>query len=55
MANEEAKYYECIKVCLLATVNGMPPQIAVEFGRKTLVSEMRPSFYELEECVRGVR
>ena len=55
MVNEEGKYYECIKVCILATVNGMPPQIAVEFGRKTLMSDVRPSFYELEECVRGVR
>ena len=54
-ANEEAKYYECMKVCILATINGMPPQIAVEFGRKTLLSDVRPSFYELEECVRGVK
>jgi len=55
IANEEAKFYECIKVCILATINGMPPQIAVEFGRKTLLSDVRPSFYELEECVRGVK
>lgn len=55
LANEEAKFYECMKVCILATVNGMPPQIAVEFGRKTLLSEVRPSFYELEQCVKGAR
>jgi len=55
LSNEEAKYYECMKVCILATINGMPPQIAVEFGRKTLLSDVRPSFYELEECVRGVK
>ena len=55
MANEEAKFYECMKVCILATINGMPPQIAVEFGRKTLYSDVRPSFYELEECVKGIR
>ncbi|MBV1907839.1 MAG: flagellar motor stator protein MotA [Kangiellaceae bacterium] len=55
MANEEAKFYECMKVCILATVNGMPPQIAVEFGRKTLFSDVRPNFYELEQCVKGSR
>lgn len=55
MANDEAKFYECMKVCILASINGMPPQIAVEFGRKTLVSNIRPSFYELEECVRGYK
>lgn len=53
MANDEAKFYECMKVCILATINGMPPQIAVEFGRKTLFSGVRPSFYELEQCVKG--
>ena len=52
---EESKFYECMKVCLLASVNGMPPQIAVEFGRKTLYAEVRPDFYELEECVKGLR
>ncbi len=52
---EEAKFYECMKTCILATVNGMPPQIAVEFGRKTLFSDVRPDFYELEACVKGVR
>ena len=52
---EEIKFYECMKTCLLATVNGMPPQVAVEFGRKTLYSDVRPSFYELEECVKGIR
>jgi len=52
---EESKFYECMKTCILATVNGMPPQIAVEFGRKTLYSHVRPDFYELEECVKGVR
>lgn len=51
----ESKFYQCMKVCILATINGMPPQIAVEFGRKTLYSEERPSFYELEECVKGLR
>lgn len=55
MASEEAKFFECMKVCILATINGMPPQIAVEFGRKTLYSKVRPSFYELEQCVKGIR
>ena len=53
MANQEFKFYECMKVCIIANLNGMPPQIAVEFGRKTLTSDVRPSFYELEEMVKG--
>ncbi|WP_444997326.1 flagellar motor stator protein MotA [Aliikangiella sp. IMCC44359] len=54
-AFDESKFYECMKTCILASVNGMPPQVAVEFGRKTLPSDIRPNFYELEECVKGIR
>ncbi len=50
---EEAKFYEVIKVSLLACVSGAPPQVAVEFGRKVLFHADRPSFQELEKRVRG--
>ena len=50
---EEGKFYQCIKVSLLACVSGAPPQIAIEFGRKVLYSTERPSFIELEKRVRG--
>lgn len=49
---EEGKFYECIKICILATLNGYNPQIAVEFGRKCLLSSVRPSFSELEAHVK---
>lgn len=50
---EEAKYLECIKICIMATLNGYTPQIAVEFGRKALYSNVRPGFLELEEHVKS--
>lgn len=50
-----AKVLECIKVTLLASLNGYPPPLAVEFGRKVLYSSVRPSFHELEEHVRQAR
>lgn len=50
---EEMKIYQCIKVSILATLNGVPPQVAVEFGRKTLFDKERPSFQELEQRVRS--
>jgi chemotaxis protein MotA len=53
LLDEEAKLFQCIKVCLLATLNGYAPQIAVEFGRKTLYSHLRPGFQELEDFVKG--
>jgi len=49
------KILECIKVTLLASMNGYPPPLAVEFGRKVLYSNVRPSFGELEAHVREAR
>ncbi|RKR06064.1 chemotaxis protein MotA [Kushneria sinocarnis] len=52
---EVEKMLQCIKVTLLANLNGYAPPISVEFGRKALFSSERPSFNELEEHVRSVR
>jgi chemotaxis protein MotA len=52
---ESTKVFQCIKVTILASLNGYAPAIAVEFGRKVLFSTERPSFTELEEHVRRVK
>ena len=54
-SSQQMKMMECIKTTLLSSMNGYAPQIAVEFGRKTLFLADRPSFIELEEHVRQVR
>jgi len=51
--NEGTKMLQCIKVTLLASLNGYAPQVAVEFGRKVLYSTERPSFSELEQEVKS--
>jgi len=52
-AKEEGLILGCAKTCIVATLNGYTPQIAVEFGRKALTSDLKPSFLELEEFVKG--
>ena len=52
-AEEGSKIYQVIKVVLLASMSGYAPQVAVEFGRKVLVSGMRPTFLELEEELKA--
>src|SRR5450830_1437128 len=52
-AKEEINLYEAIKASLVASASGMPPSLAVEFGRKVLYPKHRPSFAELEQAVRG--
>jgi chemotaxis protein MotA len=52
--NEEAsKELQCIKTTLLASMQGYAPAIAIEFGRKVLLSTVRPTFGELESHVKG--
>ena len=53
VAHEEANTYEAIKMTLVASAQGLPPALAVEFGRKSLLPEHRPSFNELEDSVKG--
>ena len=52
---EGLKSLQCVRVTLLASMNGYAPQLAVEFGRKALDLVERPSFIELEEYVRGTK
>lgn len=54
-SSEQIKMLQCIKITLLSYLNGYAPQIAIEFGRKTLYSTERPTFAELEEHVRQVK
>jgi len=50
--DESTKELQCVKVTLLASMQGYAPSIAVEFGRKVLYSTERPSFSELEAHVK---
>lgn len=49
---ESSKMYQCVKVTLLASLNGYAPALAVEFGRKVLYSTERPTFAELEDHIK---
>ncbi|SNS60260.1 chemotaxis protein MotA [Noviherbaspirillum humi] len=53
--HESSKMFQCVKVTLLASLNGYAPALAVEFGRKVLFSTERPSFSELEEHIKQAK
>jgi chemotaxis protein MotA len=44
----ESKYYLSLKAGLLSHISGQPPVMAVEFARKALMSDVRPTFAEVE-------
>jgi len=53
--HESTKIYQCVKVTLLASLNGYAPALSIEFGRKVLFSTERPTFLELEEHVKQAK
>ncbi|MFL6550097.1 MAG: flagellar motor stator protein MotA [Povalibacter sp.] len=52
MARDETQFYMTIKTCILGFLQGHPPQVAIEFGRKSTPGELRPSFKDLEAQLR---
>ena len=50
---EKMRYLETIKACVVAYAKGNPPIIAVEIARRTIFSDERPTFGELENFMRG--
>ncbi|MCP4631944.1 MAG: flagellar motor stator protein MotA [candidate division Zixibacteria bacterium] len=48
----KARYYVCMKQAMLGFFKGMAPSIAVELGRRSIYSDVRPSFLELEQACR---
>ncbi len=49
----DVRYLETIKAAVVAYAKGNPPIVAVEIARRTIFSESRPTFSELEKFLRG--
>lgn len=49
----EVRYLVTIKSAIVAYAKGNPPIVAVEIARRTIFSDARPSFAELEAYLRG--
>lgn len=47
----DSSYLNCIKTAIIGHMQGYAPQISVEFARKSLPSEFRPTFAEVEEML----
>jgi chemotaxis protein MotA len=52
-AGEGQEYLNVIKVALISFVTSPSPQMAVEFGRRVVPQELRPSFVELEQLIKS--
>ena len=50
----ESKYMQCLKIGLLAHLQGFAPSISIEYSRKALLSDVRPTFTEVEEATQAL-
>jgi chemotaxis protein MotA len=53
MADAELDYLRCLRQGVIAFVKGSAPVLAVEFARRSISGDFRPSFKELEVACRG--
>lgn len=49
--NEDGQFFNIIKIVLVSQLQGNPPQISVELGRRNVPSHLMPTFVELEEAI----
>jgi chemotaxis protein MotA len=52
-ADEEHAYYYVLRVTMAAFMRGTPPTVAVEFGRRAIPGNVRPTFQELENHIKN--
>lgn len=52
--NSDAAYLGCIKAAIVGHMQGYAPQISIEFARKQLGSDVRPTFAEVEAMIQNV-
>jgi chemotaxis protein MotA len=51
----ESRYMGCIKEALLAAARGTTPPLSIEFGRRAIFSDERPSLEELEKAYQELK
>ncbi len=50
---EESKIFNTVKSAVVAFAKGFNPIVCVEFGRRAIPADYRPSFQEMEDHVKG--
>lgn len=51
----EGVYLACIKAAMVALQRGAPPLVCVEYARRTIAPEERPSFDELDKATKDIK
>ncbi|HZC65466.1 MAG TPA: flagellar motor stator protein MotA, partial [Candidatus Dormibacteraeota bacterium] len=52
-SDAERSYYQALRAVIVAFMKGSPPSLAVEYGRRSIPGDVRPSFQETEKYIKG--
>jgi len=55
LAQSEAHFLGCIKSGVVAFAKGSPPVLVVEFARRVIAEDVRPTFSEVEKAAKEVK
>ena len=51
----EGRYLQCIKAAMVALQRGAPPLVCIEYARRTISPEERPTFEELDKATKEIK
>ncbi len=55
LSQSESRYFECMKAGIVAYAKGNSPVVVVEFARRVITSDARPTFQEVEQAVKALK
>lgn len=51
----EGRYLQCIKAALVALQRGAPPIVCIEYARRSIMPEERPTFAEIDKATKEIK
>ena len=54
LSNKQQSLFDALEITLLASMDGNPPRVAVEFGRQCIPARFKPSFTEFEVFLHDI-
>jgi len=53
IVRSKMSYMTCIKVFIVSLSSGAVPQLSIEYARRSIAQDVRPSFFELESFIKS--
>ncbi|MBN1614937.1 MAG: flagellar motor stator protein MotA [Deltaproteobacteria bacterium] len=55
IATDELQYLNVLKVALIAFIGGAAPKVAIEFGRRVIPGNVKPTFSEVDDALKQAK